>query len=89
MLLGLSSSGELTEIEMNTVEEYFVQVWSRVRKTRAKTFNCLRSEYYTCYSEGIDGLPPTRSVKGHICRGAFSLRRKCSIIGCPNLLQEE
>ena len=32
LLLGLSNSGELTNIEMNIVEEYLVRVWSGVRK---------------------------------------------------------
>ena len=40
------------------------------------------NKYYSCYLQDIDSLPPTSSVvKGHICRGAFSLRYKCSITG--------
>ena len=76
-----ASEDILSEGTMKLAEEYLVRVWSGVRKTNAKTFDQLRYEYYSCYSQGIDGLPPTSSViKCHIQRGAFSVKRKCSLI---------
>ena len=80
-LLGFGEHTILTENEILQAEKYLVRVWSGVRKTNATTFDKLRLEYHTCYSQGIDGLPPTSSViRGHIRRGAFCLRHKRSLI---------
>ena len=88
-LSGFANNEALTVQEMSQAEEYLVRVWSGTRITSAKTFDLLRLEYYTCYSQGIDGLPPTSSVvKSHIRRGAFSLRHKCSIIGAERNFQQ-
>ena len=72
----------MSEQDEVLAEEYLVRVWSGVRSTNAKSFDQLRFEFYTCYSQGIDSLPPTSSViKSHIQRAAFLLKSKCSIIG--------
>ena len=89
-LSGFGDNEELTERDIIQAEEYLVRVWCVNRKTTATTFDLLRLEYYTCYSQGIDGLPPTTSViKGHLRRGAFSLQRKSSIIALTSSPEQE
>ena len=81
-LLDFAINKEVYQDEISVAEKYLTRVWSGIRKTTSNDFDNLRLEFYTCYSQGIDGLPPTSSVvKGHIRRAAHSLRRKCSIIG--------
>ena len=67
---GFANIEELLDQETHQAEEYLVQIWSRTQKTTTKTFSLPRVEYYTFYSQSINGLPPTSSVvKGHICKG--------------------
>ena len=57
-LLNFATNKELLQDEIAMAEKYLARVWSGVRKTTSDDFDHLRLEYYTCYSQGIDGLPP-------------------------------
>ena len=67
----LSNFGETTqvsELDIQFIEQYIVKVWAGVNSTTtATTFDELRVEHYTSCKTGIDSLPPTSSViRGHI-----------------------
>ena len=66
----LESFGEtekLSEEDERRAEKYLVKVWAGARSTtRALTFNQFRVEKYCSAYAGLDSLPPSSVIRGHI-----------------------
>ena len=71
----------LSEQDIRQAEKYLVRVWAGIRSnTTAETFDQRRVECFT-KGVGLDSLPPTTSViRGHIHRGAYLIRKACSLL---------